>query len=617
VGNLGYAGPVPEVPMRICLATFLLACSKTPDGDGSSCKASDEICDEVDNDCDREVDEGVTRSFFADADNDGHGDPSAEVTACFAPSGYTTIGDDCDDARIDVNPDVAEVCDGVDNDCDLDADDGLPFSDWYADEDGDGFGDPNSVVSLCAPLGGFVADATDCDDTSAARFPGAPELCNLHDDNCDGVDDQGCVFALDDASFRMESLEASANLGLGLVSADIDGDGVSDVVTGAPTQDYYEGEVYAVFGSAAGTRTTNDADVTITTDERLGLMPMSAADANGDGFADLALSGYGEDSAYLFLGPVNADLEDVDADARFVGLKGTYTGIDVDVVPDADGDGIPDVVVGTLGGAGTAYVASGATTGPLPLADYATYVYEGADFGDYLGWSTADAGDVNGDGIEEIAVAAPLEGMGTVYVIEGGADPGSYVVDAGISLAVLTATVSGDFGIDLVAADADGDGTSDLFVTAPGALSSTGYDTGRVYEFLGPLSGGLEDQEADAIWEDAAATTQQFGSCVASGGDIDGDGSVDTAFCTSDGGGAPSAYLQLGFLSGTIDVSSLALELAPEPSTTHSAGLSAATFVPDWDDDGADELALGGPNVVGPSGVLGGVVWVVGSAQFH
>ncbi len=600
--------------MRVCFAMILLACSRTPDrGDPSSC--TDEICDEVDNDCDGEVDEGVTGSFFADQDSDGHGDPAAAVTACFAPAGYAATGDDCDDTRIDVHPGVAEVCDGVDNDCDVDVDDGLAFSDWYADDDGDGFGDPNNVVSLCAPLDGFIADATDCDDANPARFPGAPELCNLHDDDCDGVGDQGCVFALDDASFRMESLEESANLGLSVVSADVDADGVADIVTSAPTQDFYEGEVYAVFASATGTRTTADADVTITTDERLLLWAMDAADADGDGFADLALSGSAEDSSYLFRGPVTGDLEDVDADARFVGPDGSDAGFDLDIVSDADGDGIADVVVGTLGGAGTVYVASGATAGPLPLADYATYVYEGEAFGDSLGWSVADAGDVNGDGIEEIAVTAPFAGMGTVYVIEGGADPGSYVADAAISSAVIVGTAPGDFGVGLTAADADGDGTSDLFVGSPYAVPSAGDGTGRVYGFLGPLSGPLEDQDADAIWEDSEDTT--FGTCVASGGDIDGDGSVDTVFCTSDPGGAPAAYLQLGFTSGTIDMSSFDLRLAPEPSMTRPAALSAAAFVSDWDDDGADELALGGPNVVGPSGITGGVVWVVGSAQFR
>jgi len=207
--------------------------------------------------------------------------------------------------------------------------------------------------------------------------------------------------------------------------------------------------------------------------------------------------------------------------------------------------------------------------------------------------------------------------MGKVYVIEGGADPGTYVVDLALTSAVIAGTVPGDFGLGMVAADADGDGTSDLFVRSPSALSSTGYDTGRVYAFLGPLSGRVEDVDADTIWEDAAATKRQFGGCIASGGDIDGDGSGDTVLCTSDSWGAPAAYVQLGFTSGTIDVSSLDLQLAPEVSTKYTAELASAAFVSDWDDDGADELALGGPSVIGPSGVLGGVVWVVGSAQFH
>src|SRR5204862_4253283 len=84
----------------------------------------------------------------------------------------------------------------------------------------------------------------------------------------DGVRDNGCVFPLEDAWFRLESPEEMANLGGRIAVADVDGDGVSDVLTGAPLDDYYEGEAYVVLGPAVGTRTTDLADITITTNDR-------------------------------------------------------------------------------------------------------------------------------------------------------------------------------------------------------------------------------------------------------------------------------------------------------------------------------------------------------------
>ncbi|MDP2316603.1 MAG: putative metal-binding motif-containing protein [Pseudomonadota bacterium] len=61
---------------------------------------------------------------------------------------------------------------------------------WYPDADGDGFGDAAGAVLACAAPGGFLADATDCDDTQAAVNPAATEVCNATDDDCDGVVDE-------------------------------------------------------------------------------------------------------------------------------------------------------------------------------------------------------------------------------------------------------------------------------------------------------------------------------------------------------------------------------------------------------------------------------------------
>jgi hypothetical protein len=171
------------------------------DGDGSfaadDCDDSDpdihpggvEICDEVDNDCDGEVDEGVTEAWWADLDGDGYGDPAVAKEACEAPDGYVADATDCDDSSDEDHPGAAERCDGLDNDCDGSIDEALTEL-WYADSDGDGYGDPWSTLESCDPGSGWVAIGDDCDDADAAIHPAATELCDEADNDCDGSVDE-------------------------------------------------------------------------------------------------------------------------------------------------------------------------------------------------------------------------------------------------------------------------------------------------------------------------------------------------------------------------------------------------------------------------------------------
>ncbi|MBW2254971.1 MAG: hypothetical protein JRI25_10290 [Deltaproteobacteria bacterium] len=155
-----------------------------------------ETCDGVDEDCNGIVDDGFSGvDYYPDGDGDGFGDETATpTTTCDgAPLGMVADATDCDDVLGSINPGADEVCNGVDDDCDDVPDDGLTFSDWYPDGDGDGFGDENAApTSTCdgAPPG-MVADATDCDDVLGSINPGADEVCNGVDDDCDDVPDDG------------------------------------------------------------------------------------------------------------------------------------------------------------------------------------------------------------------------------------------------------------------------------------------------------------------------------------------------------------------------------------------------------------------------------------------
>jgi hypothetical protein len=146
-----------------------------------------ETCNLVDDDCDSLVDENVTTTFYRDADGDGFGGTTT-ITACTALAGYVATSTDCNDASAAIRPDAAEACNLVDDDCDGLVDENVTTT-FYRDADGDGFGGTSTIAACTAPAG-YVATSTDCNDASAAIRPGAPETCNLVDDDCDSLVDE-------------------------------------------------------------------------------------------------------------------------------------------------------------------------------------------------------------------------------------------------------------------------------------------------------------------------------------------------------------------------------------------------------------------------------------------
>ena len=161
------------------------------DTDASTYPGAPETCDGNDNDCDGSADEGLGTDWYADSDGDSYGDPGTTVEDCAQPSGYVSNDHDCDDSEATVYPFAPEYCDGLNNDCDAFTDENaVDASWWWADVDGDGFGDASDETGACDRPTGYVDNDDDCDDTNSSAHPGAAEIWyDGVDEACDGGSD--------------------------------------------------------------------------------------------------------------------------------------------------------------------------------------------------------------------------------------------------------------------------------------------------------------------------------------------------------------------------------------------------------------------------------------------
>lgn len=132
----------------------------------------------------------VVNIYYQDADGDGYGNPQVSTKAKSCPSGYVENNTDCDDNDAAVHLQAQEICDGKDNDCDGEIDEGVKNT-YYLDADADGFGEASKTVQACVAPSGYVADNTDCNDTDSTVHPGAAEVLDGKDNDCDGTIDEG------------------------------------------------------------------------------------------------------------------------------------------------------------------------------------------------------------------------------------------------------------------------------------------------------------------------------------------------------------------------------------------------------------------------------------------
>ena len=165
--------------------------------------AAKESCNGVDDNCDGATDEANAegcKTWYADGDGDTFGDVNKSACLCGPSKPFTTLqGGDCNDASYAINPNFKEICfNGVDDDCDSSTDEegGKGCTDYYKDADGDGYGG-GSKKCLCEKndVKGYNTTKTgDCDDSKAGvgTYPGAQEICDDKDNNCDGKTDEGC-----------------------------------------------------------------------------------------------------------------------------------------------------------------------------------------------------------------------------------------------------------------------------------------------------------------------------------------------------------------------------------------------------------------------------------------
>jgi large repetitive protein len=199
------------ISVQDCVAPtgFVSNGSDCDDAFAQTYPSAEEICDDLDNDCNGTVDDGLDQPFFEDADGDGFGNEALVVEACDLRIGLSAVGGDCDDTSADISPSQEETCDGSDNDCNGQIDEGTD-SIFYADADEDGFGDVGEPFQACNAPAGYVGNSEDCNDLDTLVNPAIQEICDGQDNDCDGQTDEG------------DAQDAS------LWYADFDGDGYGD-----------------------------------------------------------------------------------------------------------------------------------------------------------------------------------------------------------------------------------------------------------------------------------------------------------------------------------------------------------------------------------------------------
>jgi hypothetical protein len=155
-----------------------------------------EICNGQDTDCNGLTDDGLTiYTYYRDLDGDGFGGNSISLDTCMdsPPPGFVDNNMDCNDSDTMINPNQSEICNDIDNNCNGIVNDGLEIYRYYADEDGDGYGNNVIYMDTCISFApsGFVTNDLDCNDWNGQINPDKIEICDGIDNDCNSIIDDG------------------------------------------------------------------------------------------------------------------------------------------------------------------------------------------------------------------------------------------------------------------------------------------------------------------------------------------------------------------------------------------------------------------------------------------
>jgi hypothetical protein len=622
--------------VRAVLVVALLGACETPrdtgvhdaDGDGwedaADCDDGNpavhpevaEACNGVDDDCDGQTDEDLLVDFWLDADGDGWGESSSALQACSPPSGYAAQPGDCDDADPAVHPGAEETCNGMDDDCDGETDDSFVTT-WYRDDDGDGWGVTEHAVEGCAQPSGHVGQAGDCDDADPAVNPGAEEVCDLDDDDCDGRPDLG---------------ETSTWY------SDEDGDGWGHPAEHEDTCAPPEGWVQrgGDCDPADPTEHPEAPEICDQLDQDCDRLVDEDFDQDGDGYVSdvcdyIDAEDADCDDADPTVHPLAEELcedgldQDCDGGDTVCGFDGDY---DLTVAGaklhgvigsedvgrlietgDADGDGRDDVLIATLYASphGGAYLAPSPSSGTQALDTIAWHLTGTADT--YGAGRSIGMGDVDGDGLDDLIVGCPWANQPGARVILAPLTGDLSLDDADVTLLGGPGTYAGH-GSDL--GDVDGDGLADALVGA----YYTGRGEGSVYVSYGPLDPSVSlTTDADAILE-GDVPSSYTGRVVRGGEDLDGDGIGDilapAPYASIGGPSTGAVYVVYGPVYGTLSLASADGLLVGENPNAYTGATMA---IGDCDGDGLADAVVGASGVNSPAPAAGAAYVMYGPAS--
>ena len=514
---------------------------------------------------------------------------------------------------------------------------------WFADADGDGYGDQTVTLVACT---GPTAVGGDCDDADPAVNPGALDTCpDGIDHDCDGivaVCPQTGAIDLTEADSLWDGETDNDRAGFsvawaGEVNPASEGDArpCLGLVVGAHTakeRAEEAGAVYLLCDAPAGTHSLGEATARLlgeTAGDHAGQYVAGPGDVTGDGVPDIAVgapdadqgSGVQVGAVYLVSGPVVGDVHLEDADFIVRGVEADSSGGMIARGGDNDGDGALDLFTAAYATdyRGALAVWRGPLTGERTI-DQADATVTGEHPDDWAG-EVAAAEDMDGDGLDDMGTTAQGndtagDRYGAAYVILAPAMGEISLADADWKLVGAYFGGASQFRV-APGGDLDGDGLGEFLIgeEAPGptrGASADQYD-GAVYEIGGAMGACDELEEAPTIFRGPVSYFNAYASRPANAGDMNGDGWDDVAIggpvwtthATTDG----AVFVVFGPSSGSIDLGAADVLW----SGTLEWGMAGQSVVGagDVDDDGCADLLVGGIGYFNYQGHA----WVVGGCR--